>query len=110
VADELTQQNAIDGWYTGNIDILNRPVRENEDGTISTLLSFSFYDEDTGKEVLLPTIAIDDPEEEAIYRYMRDKKHLGMFDSPEEADIYAQGLSDFMGTIYQKGDTNADER
>lgn len=75
----------------GNIDLDNRQVVASEDG-ISTELSFSV--EIDGLEVLLPTV-IDGKivsEKEAIEHFMQTGEHLGMFRTPEEADVYAYWL------------------
>lgn len=93
-------REAVPG-YTGNIDILNRPEIQNEDGTFSTLKSISFYDEDSGREVLIPTIKVIDGEpiemsdEEAINWYYGTGEHLGKFYTPEEATAMGKKLSTF---------------
>ena len=88
----------------GNIDLNNRQVVQNDDGTISTEQSFSFYDEDTGKEVLIPTV-IDGQivsEQEAIDHYYETGEYLGMFDTPEEADEYAEKLHNRQDWYYNR--------
>lgn len=93
-------RKAVKG-YTGNIDIINRPEMKNEDGSVSTIKSMSFYDDQTGKEVLIPTIKVIDgvPEqmskEEAINWYYGTGEHLGMFDTPEEATAMGERISNF---------------
>ena len=83
----------------GTIDLNNRQVVQNRDGSISTERSFSFYDEDTGKEVLIPTVVggrilTEDEAIEHYYDTVRAGKpeYLGMFDTPEEATEYAERL------------------
>ena len=85
----------------GNIDLFNRPVTQNADGTISTVRSMSFND---GKhEVLIPTVADDGAilsEEDAINNYYKTGKHLGKFNSVEDADKYAESLHNQQEKLY----------
>lgn len=79
----------------GNIDLTNRPQVKNSDGTTSTVRSFSANID--GREVLLPTVSDDGrnmSEDEAIDQYRRSGKHLGIFNSPDEATTYAKRLHD----------------
>lgn len=78
---------------SGNIDLTNRPMVFNPDGSISTVRSRSFGMD--GKEVLLPTVSDDgknltDDETKALYK--KTGKHLGIFRDPESATGYAQKL------------------
>lgn len=78
----------------GNIDLENRPVVKNADGTISTIRSMSVNVD--GKEVLIPTISDDGkllPDDEAVRQYRRTGKHLGVFDTAANADAFAKQLS-----------------
>lgn len=79
----------------GNIDLAKRPVVKNPDGTISTLRSMSFQDQDK-REVLIPTLDDDGAElspEQAIQKYRNTGQHLGKFDSTDSANAYAKQLS-----------------
>ena len=81
-----------DPLVPGNIDLNNRIILWNGDGTYSTEISFSV--EIDGLEVLLPLI-VDGKlvsEEEAIQHFFETGKHLGMFASVEECDAYAVEL------------------
>ena len=93
----------------GNIDLKNRPVVKNDDGTSSTEYSTSFQDED-GREVLVPTVVDGkfltpdgkkppegSEEEKHMFRrarahYRVTGEHLGKFRSVEEANAYAEAL------------------
>lgn len=92
----------------GNIDLTHRPVLHNEDGTISTVESFSVGID--GKEVLLPSI-IDGKrvsEDEAIQHYYDTGEYLGVFDTPEEATEYAEELHRQQEEMYSSK-TSAEE-
>jgi len=82
----------------GNIDLYDRPVYRNEDGSISTVDSVSFGTDD-GREVLVPTIGRDAEgnavrwtNEEAWQHYLDTGEHLGIFNSVDDATEYAQSL------------------
>lgn len=89
-------------WQLGNIDVHNRPVVHNPDGSISTLRSMSFGT-DQG-EVLVPTI---DPQgwqmspQQSIQRYQQTGENLGTFPTPNMADLFAQYLSRQQGVRYK---------
>lgn len=98
LADE-EQQYAAGGLVhgmieMGNIDMLNRPRHINEDGSISTIRSIGFTDEN-GKEILIPTISDDSKlmsDEEAVESYYKTGKHLGIFDNIKDQQVYAEFL------------------
>lgn len=78
----------------GNIDVLNRPVVRNRDGSVSTLRSMSIGVD--GREVLIPTVSPDGKlmtPQEAVERYRQTGEHLGIFDTPQNATAYARELS-----------------
>ncbi len=78
----------------GNIDLQNRPVVHNEDGSISSVRSMSFND-GPNREVLVPTVSGDGrliSNAEAIANYRKTGRHLGVFTDPMSADDYANRL------------------
>ena len=75
----------------GNINLESRQVVNNGDG-FSTELSFSV--EIDGLEVLLPAVIDGEivSEDKAIEHFLLSGEHLGMFRSPETAEVYAYML------------------
>lgn len=107
LAQMLASQNAvkippyqqIPGMRTpGNINIMNRPIVQNPDGSSSTVRSMSIGT-DAG-EVLIPTVSNGADglpprvmsNDDAIKYYQQTGEHLGVFDTPENATAYAQAL------------------
>ena len=85
----------------GNIDLSNRPIVRNPDGTISTVRSIGVNL--GGKEYLLPTVSDDGKilsTDEAVQQFRDTGKHLGVFDSPEASTNYAQSLHNQQAQAY----------
>lgn len=86
----------------GNIDLAARPVLTNADGSISTVRSMSF-EEDDGTEILVPTISPEGhplTDDEAIDLYRQTGLNLGKFDSPAHATAYAERLHEAQDEYY----------
>lgn len=98
------ERDSTGQWGEGNIDLNHRKVVRNRDGSISTERSFSFYDEDTGKEILIPQVVNGKivTEGQAIDHYYRTGEYLGMFDTPEEANEYAEQLHNRQDWYYNR--------
>jgi hypothetical protein len=87
----------------GNIDLHARPRVKNEDGSVSTVRSMSFTDDD-GRNVLIPTVAEGRgimPEDQAKEYYRMTGQHLGIFDTPENATAYAIALHNQQADEYK---------
>jgi soluble lytic murein transglycosylase-like protein len=96
----------------GNIDVSKLPAVRNPDGTVSTVRSMSINVD--GKEVLIPTVVNGRvvSEKEAIDQYMKTRRHLGIFNTPEAATAYAQKLHELEAQRVKKargGYTPAEE-
>ena len=78
----------------GTLDLGNRPVIRNRDGSISTVRSISIGED--GREILLPTVRTGLPRamtnHEAVDWYHRTGEHLGKFNSPEDATVRAKQI------------------
>lgn len=106
--DARTKKEDKFGRYgKGNIDLNNRKVVHNKDGSISTERSFSVNID--GKETLLPTVINGRivSEDEAIDHYYKTGEHLGRFDTIEEADAYAEELHNRQNEFYGKKKNNS---
>lgn len=107
VAQNSTYNTRKADYGIGNIDLNNRPVYHNEDGSISTVRSMSFWDDNEKKEILIPTISFDKngkamslTDDEAINRYYETGEYLGKFDDWKEADKYAEELHKNQERLY----------
>lgn len=85
----------IGQYGEGTIDLYDRPIYKNPDGTISTVASATI--EIDGEFVLLPTIVRGEDGkakslktvEEIVEQYEKTGDYLGKFDTAEEAEKYA---------------------
>ena len=101
-----TVNKEIGQFGRGNIDLYNRPIYKNEDGTISTVDSVTF--EVDGKFIVLPTIVRDgksgarrlESDEEIWNHYVKTGEYLGEFDTLEEANGYAQKVHSAQAYYY----------
>lgn len=89
---QIPSEDTTGRYGRGNIDLNNRKVVKNKDGSISTERSFSVNID--GKETLLPTVVNGKilSEDEAVDHYFRTGEHLGRFDTVKEAEAYAEKL------------------
>lgn len=88
----------------GNIDLTKRPIVKNKDAPISPVRSMSFFEPESGLEVLVPTVSDEGKimldEDAKSYYYYKTKKHLGNFRSPDEATTYAKKLREQQEKLY----------
>ncbi len=85
----------------GNINLNNRPMVKNPDGSTSTVRSITVANDD-GSAVLIPTV-VDGKvvsNADAIAHYNKTGEHLGKFDSEDSADAYAERLHNSQAKQY----------
>lgn len=95
----------IGQYGVGNIDLYNRPQYRNADGSISTVDSTSFNIQ--GKEVLLPSVWMKDGKayrssdgDEILQHFYGTGEFLGVFDTVDAANSYAEKLHDAQDYYY----------
>lgn len=91
----------------GNIDLYNRPVYRNADGSVSTVDSISFNID--GQEILLPSVWMrggvpyhSKDSNEIIQHYQQTGEYLGKFSTPEAANAYSDLLHSAQEALYAK--------
>lgn len=96
----------------GNVDLNNRPIIKNSDGSVSTVYSYTFYPDEVGEKyyVLVPGVRFGlnrkMTNDEAFDWYKKTGEYLGKFNSEDAADEYAESLHDSQARIYENGVNN----
>ena len=106
--NELNSLFGIGRYGMGNIDLFNRPLFRNLDGSVSTVRSMSFND--GNGEILVPTVAYNPQngkpyvmsDDEAITRYYNTGEFLGKFKTVDAANEYADRLHRQQEAIYAR--------
>jgi hypothetical protein len=89
----------------GNINLYEQPRVPNPDGSVSTVDTISVNLD--GREVLLPRVTSDGRHlttpEETVAEYRQTGRHLGIFDTPENATRFAQQVhEDYAAGVYDR--------
>lgn len=102
IISDANAAEAVTPMIPGNIDLNKRPIVHNSDGSYSTVRSISF--EEFGHTVLIPTVIENKvvSDKEAIDHFHKTGEHLGFFNTPQEADLYAKHLHDGQAKLYDK--------
>lgn len=101
--DPGTIRDLTDVLQPGNIDLANRPIAVNEDGSISTVRSISI--EVDGQVALIPTVGPNGSvlsDEDAIKLFEDTGDHLGIFATLEAAEKYARDLHSAQEIYYSE--------
>lgn len=99
----------------GNIDLYDRPIYKNADGSISTVDSVTY--EINGKYVVLPTIVRDEngkakrlnTDEEILAHYEKTGEFLGVFDTLEDSNGYANKVHSAQAYYYSDKTVDSDD-
>jgi hypothetical protein len=107
-AQQIATQKEIDtpkqpDYGKGNVDLNDRPTIKNPDGSISTVYSMTFTNDD-GTAVLVPGVrkGLDRKmtSEEAWQWYKKTGEYLGKFKTEGEASKYAETLHEDQAKLY----------
>jgi hypothetical protein len=88
----------------GNIDLYNRPLVKNPDGSTSTVRSITVGMD--GRHYVLPTVHPEGrimSNDEAVDYFKKTGQHLGAFDDPKAADDFAEQLHKQQEMFYGLG-------
>lgn len=99
-SQEYTQVSPFE--YSGNIDLENRPVVHNEDGSISTERSIVI--EEDGEYVIIPTVVNGEivSDDEAVQHYHETGEHHGKYKTVTEAVRKSEEISREQAKRYLK--------
>jgi hypothetical protein len=94
--EALRAANSIgEALEVGNIDLGRRPHAMNDDGSVSTVRSMSFAEEEDGPEILIPTVSDDGyimSDQEAIDTYRLTGRHMGIYPDVPTANAAAEEI------------------
>ncbi len=96
--DLLPEEQNYNGLVEpGNIDLFNRPIVQNVDGSYSTVRTITVTN-DKGQIILLPTVIGGEvlPDDQAIAHSKQTGEHLGIFDNEYSANQYDKSMHDAM--------------
>lgn len=106
-AQDKSLLDSLGRYGRGNIDLYNRPVYRNADGSVSTVDGVSFNID--GQEILLPSVWMrggvpyhSQDSSEIIQHYQQTGEYLGKFSTPEAANAYAERLHSAQEALYAK--------
>lgn len=110
-----TVEKEVGQFGRGNVDLYNRPIYKNADGSISTVESVTYKVGD--KYVLLPSIVRGEngtakrleTDEEIFAHYEKTGEYLGEFDTLEEANAYAIKLHSAQDYYYSDKTVSPDD-